>query len=63
MKGEERIRAEADCLIGGCPLFVGYFKCLKCGFNKYENDRRKKIPLTEGPDGLRRKYVRKGRAG
>lgn len=57
MNKEEKTRAEADCLMGGCPFFTGYVNCLKCGFNRYEDTRRKKIPLTVGPDGLRRKYV------
>ena len=31
--------------------------CEKCGFDKNEKKRRAQIPLTEGGDGKRRKYL------
>ncbi len=31
--------------------------CDHCGFNKYENERRRGLPLVLDDDGLRRKHV------
>ena len=44
-----------DCLMSGCMNVNA--RCEHCGHNRKERDRRLAIPLTEGPDGLRRKYV------
>ena len=45
------------CLAGSCTAFTNMEDCKRCGFNRDEDARRKTIPLTMGPDGLRRKYV------
>lgn len=57
---ENAIKARDNCLMGGCAHFLGYDHCKHCGFNKYEDRRRKRLPLIMGEDGLRRKYVGKG---
>ena len=53
---EDKEPAELHCIMGGC----GEHKegeCLTCGFYRVEAERRKRIPLTMGPDGLKRKVV------
>lgn len=34
-------------------------KCVGCGWNKEEFDRRRSLPLTKGEDGLRRRSIHK----
>lgn len=55
-----------DCLRGGCerwyfnqdgPNPIALNECARCGFNIAEDEMRKKIPLTLGKDGLRRKII------
>ncbi len=55
------------CLKGGCmewreakprSEYEAVF-CSRCGFDFYENERRKAIPLELRPDGLRRKKIRR----
>lgn len=46
-----------DCLAGSCSAYTNREDCKVCGFNKYENARRKKLPMVMGEDGKRRKYV------
>lgn len=56
MESEDQDPAELHCIMAGC----GKHKedaCLTCGFYRGEAERRKKIPLTMGPGGLRRKVV------
>lgn len=58
---ENIIKAIDECLMGGCGnILAGYENCKHCGFNKYEDRRRKRLPLIKGEDGLRRRYVGKG---
>lgn len=42
-----------NCLCGGCDA-IG--QCTRCGFDRAENERRKKLPLVN-IDGLRRKII------
>ncbi len=44
-----------NCMLGGCS--EGY--CRQCGFNRFEDARRKKIPLTLCEDGLWRKILQR----
>lgn len=44
------------CIIGRCMHGEGPW-CNRCGFNQYEDERRKQLPLIEGEDGISRKYV------
>lgn len=48
---------KADCLAREYVSCTTFTKCFQCGFNLYEAYRRTKLPLVEGDDGLRRKYV------
>lgn len=50
----EKPKPPKNCLRGGCDS-VG--KCSRCGFDREEYERRKKLPLVLGPDGLRRKII------
>lgn len=43
-----------NCLKDGCFWPSG---CSHCGFDKAENERRKKLPLVMCHDGLRRKII------
>ena len=43
------------CIMGGCCEYPP--ECAHCGHNQTELNRRKKLPLIECADGLRRKYV------
>ena len=43
-----------NCLCGGCYQ-IGM--CKRCGFDKTENERRKKLPLVKCSDGLMRKII------
>lgn len=52
------------CRMHGCEKWESAAKrnkpfnyCEMCGFNYKEDDRRKKIPLTMGRDGLQRKII------
>lgn len=54
---DDVVKALDVCLAGGCKEFRGFAGCARCGFNKYEDRRRKRLPLVKGPDGLRRRYV------
>lgn len=44
------------CIQGGCKFRQGPW-CKTCGFRPEEAERREKIPLTLGEDGLLRKYL------
>ena len=44
------------CILQGCTDGQGPW-CIRCGHNKYENERRRRLPLVTGEDGLSRKYV------
>ena len=46
------------CLKNGCPEAKGHPEiCLRCGFEEREHERRLRLPLTKGEDGLRRIYI------
>ena len=45
------------CIHGGAACNSPESCNTKCGFNFKENERRKKLPLVKGEDGLWRKYV------
>lgn len=45
------------CMMGGCDQYRSVRSCAHCGFNMEENERRKKSPLVQGPDGLWGRYV------
>lgn len=44
-----------NCLCGGCDA-IG--QCTQCGFDRAENERRKKFLLVLGKDGLQKKIIR-----
>jgi len=52
-------------LFAGCTIskeriqFCAPSSCARCGFNAAEMERRKDIPLTARPDGLRSKKIPK----
>lgn len=48
----------ASCTMGtlGC---TNPRRCDECGFERTESARRKALPLETGPDGLRRKVIRR----
>lgn len=50
----EKPKPPENCLKNGC-----YWpsNCSRCGFNKAEAERRKKLPLVLWSDGLRRKII------
>ena len=50
------------CLQGGCSHHNDFKSCPRCGFNRDEDKRRKKLPMIKGEDGLLRKYVGKSNA-
>lgn len=54
------VEVSRNCLQGGCGRFNGYLNCVRCGFNVYEYERRRALPLIEGEDGLRRKHAGAG---
>ena len=47
---------DKSCTQGGCGITTR--DCTGCGFNEAEAERRKKIPLKVGADGLRYKNIR-----
>lgn len=47
------------CTMGGCGTLWYPGACKKCGFNKDEAERRRKLPMEVCPDGLRRKILRR----
>lgn len=49
-----KISATDNCIKNGCRYAVD---CERCGFDRAENERRKKIPLTLCKDGLMRKII------
>ncbi len=52
----EKIRKkQKDCLLRGCDAVIR--NCARCGWNKREAARRKRLPLVRCADGLRRKLV------
>lgn len=51
------VEVKQNCTMGVCARFAGYANCVRCGFNVLEAERRHKLPLIEGEDGLCRKYV------
>ena len=56
MKLFERIRkTRVCCLLHGCDAEIQ--NCERCGWNKKEAARRKRLPLVRCADGLRRKLV------
>lgn len=65
MKKSKPLFINRECTMKGCAIWEDYFikekyceDCLRCGFNIYENERRKKIPLTMDNDtGFMRKVV------
>ena len=59
------VKINTRCLTGGCvdwdrvkdkTAFEGVY-CPACGLYPEEARRRQEIPLTRGPDGLRRKVI------
>lgn len=47
-----------NCLRNGCQDgYVNAEYCKYCGFDKDEHERRLKLPLVKGADGLRRMNV------
>lgn len=46
-----------NCNMAGCSAGEGPW-CARCGFNKREDERRKKLPLVEGTDGICRKLIK-----
>ena len=51
---KESPKPPENCLKNGC---FWPSNCSRCGFDKAENERRKKLPLVLGRDGLRRKII------
>ena len=52
----ERIRRKQPvCLLRGCDAEPK--DCARCGWNKKEAARRRRLPLTRCKDGLQRKLV------
>ena len=51
---------DKGCAIGGCAWLLEHPDkgCEGCGFRQEEADRRKKLTLEKGPDGLWRKDLR-----
>lgn len=55
------------CLRGGCDAWACSHNhtaefhafCKRCGFNRGEDERRRKIPFTRSEDGLYRKVIPK----
>lgn len=46
------------CTMNGCGFGKGNMpRCLRCGFEEKEAERRKALPLIKGEDGLMRKHV------
>lgn len=58
-KETENTAAKPNCLYNsaGCQFPED---CKGCGFDKAEAERRSRIPLTKGPDGLWRKVIKHG---
>lgn len=57
----ENTKRNDKCLRGGCERWFNANKqnrklaeCERCGWDKEENERRRKLPLVVGKDGLRR---------
>ena len=46
-----------DCLAGCCSGYISLEECKVCGFNRFEDARRKKLPMVKGKDGKWRKHV------
>ena len=54
---EQKKRKRSACqLEAGCAQPKD---CSKCGFNKREAARRRRLPLEQGPNGLWRKVIRR----
>ena len=52
----ERIRKkESGCLLHGCDAEIK--NCARCGWNRQEAARRRRLPLVRCADGLKRKIV------
>lgn len=47
------------CMMKYCAEYSSTQDCQKCGFYADEAERRKRIPLTVGKNGLRRKRISK----
>lgn len=64
---KKQIMPPSNCLIGGCAQWFVHNKDGKkhrcyvegCGFDEEEDARRKKIPLSEGAYGIRRKHIKR----
>lgn len=48
-----------DCTMGGCGTLWYPGACKKCGFNKDEAERRRRLPIEVRPNGLRGKTLRR----
>lgn len=58
MKNDKPMRE----LIPNClyhPHGCGFPQCSGCGFDRAEAERRRKLPLVRGRDGLRRKIIKR----
>ena len=62
--GKKLTHRNNSCIAHGCEdwenkLIRGdpCYDCETCGFNFAEAERRKKIPLAMGGDGLRKKFL------
>lgn len=56
MSKEAQMNPKNYCIYGGCSSGGGPW-CNRCGFNRYEDERRRNLPLVKGEDGISRKYV------
>ena len=52
----EKYNKHPDCLMGGC---AEPRNCENCGFDRKEAARRRRLPFSIMPDGIRRKFVHK----
>jgi len=58
MKSEKPMRDTIpNCLYH--PHGCGNPNCARCGFDRAEAERRRKLPLVRGRDGLRRKIIKR----
>ena len=53
-------QSKPNCLMGSCTMGGD---CERCGFDRKEDERRKKLPLTLCEDGLMRKIIPKRDGG
>lgn len=45
-----------SCMLNAC-IYEDKYRCSNCGFDIYEDMRRKSIPITRDEDGLYRKHL------